>query len=163
MGLNAQRAIQDYHSDHTCPSDPGIPAMHASSAAAMAPHNILIVEDCSSTRLVMMHYLNSMNFNVHTAHCGEHAIGLSRQHPFDIVFMDVSLPGIDGHETIRILKRDPRLSNCRFVIFSGYTASELPPHSYEVLAKPVTRSTLSCCLQRLLGYSYFRGGLVPTS
>ena len=118
------------------------------------PRRILVVEDCSSSRLIMSHFLNSMNFHTQTVSNGEEALNLAERNRFDIVFMDISLPGIDGYETIERLKTECEHHHAKFVIFTGYSTTGDPVGISEVLAKPFTRSSLVCCLQSVLGYSY---------
>jgi DNA-binding response OmpR family regulator len=41
-----------------------------------------------------------------SAQSGEQALALARQRKFDVAFLDISMPGIDGIETLRLLKKE---------------------------------------------------------
>ena len=72
--------------------------------------SILIVDDHELVRAGMRRLLEDAgNIGVfHEAASGEEAIGAAKDHPFDIVFMDLSLPGMSGVEaTFALLRRRP--------------------------------------------------------
>lgn len=69
------------------------------------PH-ILIVDDARSELMVLRQYLEGAGYEVTEANCGEDAIAKARsQHP-DVIMMDVEMPGINGFQATRMLKRD---------------------------------------------------------
>lgn len=63
---------------------------------------ILIVDDSSITRLVLQNFLESYDYNVLQAKNGIEALEKSG---FDAAVVDVEMPGIDGFETTRRLKK----------------------------------------------------------
>ena len=72
--------------------------------------SILIVDDHELVRAGMRRLLEDAGNigNFHEAATGEEAIGAAKNHPFDIVFMDLSLPGMSGVEaTFALLRRRP--------------------------------------------------------
>jgi two-component system, cell cycle response regulator DivK len=71
---------------------------------------ILIVED-NADLLTILKELLSTDFEVATARRGEDAVSIAREFRPDVVLLDLQLPGIDGIETGRWIKRDaaPRL------------------------------------------------------
>lgn len=67
---------------------------------------ILVVED-DSTLLEMLEYnLNRQGYKVVTATNGRSALTLARQEKPDLIVLDVMLPGIDGFEVCRILRKE---------------------------------------------------------
>jgi DNA-binding response OmpR family regulator len=66
---------------------------------------ILIVED-NRDLLTILEEVLSTDFEVRTAQNGEDAIEIARAFEPDLVLLDLQLPGIDGIETGRIIKRD---------------------------------------------------------
>jgi DNA-binding response OmpR family regulator len=62
---------------------------------------VLVVDDEPHIRTVLRGYLEAEGFAVSEAADGEAAVSQVRQHPPDLVLLDVMLPGIDGLEVLR--------------------------------------------------------------
>lgn len=75
----------------------------AGSPAAPAPRRVLVVEDESDLARVVKRHVESLGCQVRVAASGEEALVLARE-PFDLVLLDVMLPGIDGMEVCRRLR-----------------------------------------------------------
>jgi DNA-binding NtrC family response regulator len=70
----------------------------------MENKNILIVDDEKNIRLTMSHSLISLGVQVQTAADGEEALReLSKNH-FNLVFLDLKMPGMEGMEVLRHIK-----------------------------------------------------------
>ncbi|MGL4474425.1 MAG: response regulator [Shewanella sp.] len=70
---------------------------------------VLVVDDNDAAREIMMGLLKAMNFRVMTVSNGFEALtavekGINELDPFDVVFMDWMLPGIDGIETTKQIR-----------------------------------------------------------
>ena len=65
--------------------------------------NILIVDDEKSMR-DSLHMLLKETYNLHLAKNGKEAIETVKNHPIDLVILDVRLPEIDGLEILGIIK-----------------------------------------------------------
>lgn len=65
---------------------------------------VLVVDDEPHIRTVLRGYLETEGFAVSEAADGEAAVRQVRQHPPDLVLLDVMLPGIDGIEVLRQLR-----------------------------------------------------------
>jgi DNA-binding response OmpR family regulator len=66
--------------------------------------DVLVVDDEPHIRTVLRGYLEAEGFAVIEAADGEAALHQVRQHPPDLVLLDVMLPGIDGIEVLRQLR-----------------------------------------------------------
>jgi DNA-binding response OmpR family regulator len=66
--------------------------------------HVLVVDDEPHIRTVLRGYLEAEGFAVADAADGEAALRQVRQHPPDLVLLDVMLPGIDGIEVLRQLR-----------------------------------------------------------
>jgi DNA-binding response OmpR family regulator len=66
---------------------------------------ILIVEDDHNTAALVARYLEREGFATRTVHDGTEALALARKHPPGFVILDVMLPGTDGWEVCRELRR----------------------------------------------------------
>ncbi|HCY84365.1 MAG TPA: Fis family transcriptional regulator [Desulfobacteraceae bacterium] len=72
------------------------------------PFKILIVEDDINLNRGLVHVINKMGYQVYSAKTGEHALKLIKKHPVDLVVSDFKLPGIDGKQLLKAVKRfDP--------------------------------------------------------
>jgi two-component system KDP operon response regulator KdpE len=71
---------------------------------------VLIVDDESAIRRVLHNTLHGMGFDVAEASSGEAALDLVRETGYDVVLMDINMPGIGGIRACREMRRNlPRL------------------------------------------------------
>jgi CheY-like chemotaxis protein len=91
-------------------------------AAASAGHlRILVVEDNQDAQYLVCEMLRAFGHRVSAVANGEAALELLADTEFDVLFSDVSLPGMSGVDLGRIaLQRQPQL---RIVFASGYSQS----------------------------------------
>jgi two-component system OmpR family response regulator len=68
--------------------------------------DLLVVDDEPFLRDAVAASLRVLGFDVITAENGTDALRLARDHPFDLVVLDVMLPDIDGFDIVRRLRRD---------------------------------------------------------
>lgn len=66
---------------------------------------ILLVEDNLINQEVAKATFAAMGFSIDLADCGEQALELVIEKSYDLIFMDINLPGIDGNETTRRIKQ----------------------------------------------------------
>ncbi len=101
---------------------------------------VLVVDDDEGMVATLRDILAAAGYEVDVAYSGSEAIERVRRHPPDCILMDVRMPGIDGVEAFREIKR---LSSASFVIFmTAYAASHLVEEAWregavEVVAKPL--------------------------
>ena len=76
---------------------------------------IAIIDDNEDNRLIFRTYLEDV-YNVIEFADGEKAIADMKAAPPDFVFLDISLPGLDGVEILRRIRQDERLQ--RLPIFA---------------------------------------------
>ena len=69
------------------------------------PGSLLIVDDEDSIREVLAQQLTQKGYAVTVASDGRQALGLIDQHPFDVVLLDVLMPGLNGVEVLRLLRQ----------------------------------------------------------
>ena len=73
-------------------------------------HTLLIVEDDPDTAHMLQMYFEAQGYRVVTAAGGYEALEKCRQHPPDLILLDVRLPDIDGFEVGKRLQDDLRTS-----------------------------------------------------
>jgi DNA-binding response OmpR family regulator len=72
----------------------------------MEKKSILVVDDEKNIRLTMSRSLEPLGIPVQTAVNGEEALQKLRESPFGLVFLDLKMPGMDGMEVLRQIKKD---------------------------------------------------------
>ena len=66
--------------------------------------SVLVVDDESSLRKALRTSLTASGFTVEEARSGEEALGTVQQHRFDLVLLDVSMPGMSGIDACRRIR-----------------------------------------------------------
>ncbi len=69
---------------------------------------VLIVEDDKALADGLLRTLRLSGYAVDQAHTGELALRACREEHYDLIVLDISLPGIDGFEVLRRLRKDRR-------------------------------------------------------
>ena len=70
----------------------------------MTPERVLVVEDNDRNRKLVRTVLEHAGYDVVEAETGEEGVTAAAAVEPDLVLMDVQLPGIDGHEALRLLR-----------------------------------------------------------
>ncbi len=86
--------------------------------------NLLIVDDVAVNLEIVGSILKDPNWNLHLATSGEQALEKTRQMLFDLVLLDVMMPGLDGLEVCRRLKADPATRDIPVIMLTGKTDPE---------------------------------------
>jgi DNA-binding response OmpR family regulator len=68
--------------------------------------NILVAEDDRDIADLIAHYIERSGWTAHIVASGDEALAQARQQPFDVVILDVMLPGMSGLEVCRALRHD---------------------------------------------------------
>ena len=69
---------------------------------------VLVVEDEVRMAALLKQGLEEQNHSVETVHDGRAAIEMARGYDFDVIILDVMLPGLDGFEVARRLRKSQR-------------------------------------------------------
>ncbi|MBI4913409.1 MAG: response regulator [Acidobacteria bacterium] len=118
---------------------------------------VLVVDDSPLAREMLEDQLRGFGFQVTTAGSGGAALQELDAKPFDLVLMDWKMPGMDGIETTRKIKEDPRLATIPAVIMVTAFGREEVMRAAEksgiraFLIKPVNPSLLLDSILDVLG------------
>ena len=85
---------------------------------------VLVVDDNRDSADSTTDMLRLMGHKVESAYSGLEALHAAAQFKPDVVLLDLSMPGIDGYETLRRLRELPGLANVFAVAMTGYGAEE---------------------------------------
>lgn len=79
----------------------------------------LVVDDSLPIRMQMQKELGLFVNTVDLAETGEQALELINKNTYDIIFLDVVLPGMDGYQICKTIKRDKRTKVVPVVMLTG--------------------------------------------
>jgi CheY-like chemotaxis protein len=107
--------------------------------------NILVVDDNRTNRMLAELMLEGRGWNLDEARNGDEALAAIRAKIFDVILLDISMPGMSGDEVCREIKRTP--GGPRVVAF---TAHVMPDEIESIMAagfdglvtKPFTQDQL---------------------
>ena len=112
----------------------------------------LVVDDNAAAREILVQVLDNFCARVDAVSSGEEAITAVKQHdsgrPYDVVFMDWRMPGVDGIEAARLIKQDAELKKHPAVVLVtafGHEGGREEAERVQMdgfLLKPVTTSML---------------------
>jgi DNA-binding NtrC family response regulator len=84
--------------------------------------SILIVDDEEVVRHSHLRSLAGTGCHAQAAEDGQQAIRVMEQHPFDVVLLDLRMPGLDGMDVLKIIKE--RWPDSEVVVITGYPTIE---------------------------------------
>ena len=107
------------------------------------PKKILLVEDDDILRDVYKQYFERSGFWVYTANNGPDAVAFTENQDFDIVALDIIIPGFDGFAVLRKIRENQKTANLPVMILTNldedkYVARGLKLGANEYLIKANT-------------------------
>ena len=85
----------------------------------MNQSKILVVEDDHDIAQLLAITMKKAGFEVAVSEDGYEALSLIRRHPPDLVILDLMLPGIDGFEVCKEMKREPKTAEVPVLIVTA--------------------------------------------
>jgi len=119
-----------------------------------APGRILVIEDEPTMRLLLQDYLGTLGYEVLGAADGAAALEIAGRERFELAFVDINLPDIQGDEVMRRMRE--RGIEAALVVVSGnlrdsYEEQIRDLRVHRVLEKPVDLVELGAIARDLLG------------
>lgn len=115
--------------------------------------SVLVVDDLRSMRLTLGGILEDEGHDVLTVEDGYQAIEAVRKNHFDAIFMDIKMPGINGVQTFREIKKiDP---GSMVVMMTAYSVEDLAKEAleegaYAIIYKPFDIDKIITIIEELL-------------
>jgi CheY-like chemotaxis protein len=139
------------------PCAPEPPRQAPALAPVGASWRALVVDDNPVNLLVARRLLQKLGHVVQTADAGQAALDLMLRDSFDVVFMDVQMPGMNGFEATAEIRRRQSVTESRIPIvavtahaMAGDRERCLAAGMDEYVTKPVNAATLAAALERVM-------------
>lgn len=118
------------------------------------PH-VLIVEDDSSVCELLFSCLSKAGYRVSIAHSGETSLSHIEEDPPDVIVLDLNLPGMNGLDVCRAMRRDPWMSRIPVLMLTGQAEEDDVVAGLEVgaddyMTKPFSPKLLTARVKALL-------------
>jgi CheY-like chemotaxis protein len=103
----------------------------------MPAPRVLVVDDDDAVRAVAEEMLRRGNYNVESVAGGREALDVLKQASFDLILLDVGMPGMSGVEVYQFIRRD--LPTQKVLYMTGYAEDDITdldnPNTF-ILVKP---------------------------
>ena len=127
-----------------------VPQMAVTIRPLATPLSVLLVEDEETNQEVALGMLERMGCIATLVEGGQEALDAVSRHPFDLVFMDVQMPGMDGWEATRRIRNlsDPHKAALPIMAMTAYAMKADANRCYEAgmdgfITKPLLFEKLS--------------------
>jgi signal transduction histidine kinase/ActR/RegA family two-component response regulator len=127
---------------------PAARAPQPDQARAAGPAcRVLLIEDNVDACVTLQHFLALEGHTVSVAHDGHTGLQMAMGADYDAVICDIGLPGIDGFDVIRGLRKSGRAARPLMIALSGYCQAEDRARAIEAgfdhyFVKPISPGTL---------------------
>ncbi len=118
-------------------------------------NNILVVEDNTMNMDLVTYLLNTNGMNVTQAFDGQEALKKVQGNAFDLILMDIQLPGMDGLEVLRVMREDLELKDIPVVALTAHAMKGDEKHFIEAgcigyISKPINVAVFMDGIQTFL-------------
>ena len=118
----------------------------------MKPFSLLFVDDEEEFIANIKEFFDNLGYTVYTARNGQEGLLRAKEHQPQAVFLDISMPHMDGTETLRLIREiDDRI---QVIVVSGYASAPLASAllqqgAYDFFQKPVDLLQLHEAIKRI--------------
>lgn len=123
--------------------------LDARSTDTMLPKGIrvLLIDDCEMNRFIGRELVQSIGGNVSLASDGKNAILQFQQYDFDVLLMDISMPGMDGFEVTQWIRTNGQHPNTPIIALTAHATPTIEEKCKKAgmndyLAKPFDREAI---------------------
>ncbi|HVN91836.1 MAG TPA: response regulator [Candidatus Binataceae bacterium] len=109
---------------------------------------IMVVDDDPDTVSALARHLQREGYVAVEAISGSECLRIVREHPVDVILLDLMMPGMDGFEVCRALKSNPNTASIPIIMITARDDMDARKEGMhlgvsEFLAKPVFRRQLA--------------------
>lgn len=126
--------------------------------------NILVVDDCQTTRKLLGHYLKSRGYSVVFAENGLDALEKLGSNDINLILTDLNMPYMDGMELIKTLRSDPNWVNIPILMVTTENDDVEREKAFSsgvngYVVKPITGDTIAQNIKSILKDMFIKGGV----
>ena len=118
------------------------------------PARILLIDDDQDNRKLIRDFLAETSCDISEASDGNEALSIIGKMPFDLILLDIHLPGHSGIEIVQLLKNNPETSSIPVIAISGsmqfMNADKKDILFDDFLIKPIDFNLLTQSLQKFI-------------
>jgi DNA-binding response OmpR family regulator len=109
---------------------------------------IMVVDDDPDTVSILARYLRREGFAALEARSGAECLRLAKQHPVDVILLDLMMPDMDGFAVCRALRQDPSTAEIPIILLTARDDLDARAEGMQLgvsdfMAKPVFRRQLA--------------------
>jgi signal transduction histidine kinase/CheY-like chemotaxis protein len=154
LGKGSEFVVRLPLSTRAAQEDEGPKTGLSTHPALPSGHRLLVVDDNQDAADSLAMLLRLRGYEVRIAHNGPTALELVNDYRPELVFLDIGMPGMDGYEEARRLRRQPGLESVRLAALTGWGQKEHRRRTAEAgfdhhLVKPVEPKALEELLANL--------------
>jgi DNA-binding response OmpR family regulator len=117
------------------------------------PTRVLYAEDEPATRTLVCEQLAEGGYDIQGVEDGAQAIAMIEKETFDVVLLDIRMPGVDGLEVLRFMKEKkirPRVIMLTAVEDLSIAINAVKLGATDYLTKPFSLDALQECMKKVL-------------
>jgi len=119
---------------------------------SVQPLDILVIDDEESICMLLQDVLTRFGHSVQTRQDGAVGLELAREQSFDLVFLDIRMPGMGGLEVLKQLRQTH--PNATFVMITGFAKDDIIDEALQsgasaCLCKPFSLSQVTKLLEEV--------------
>ena len=139
----------------SAPFAPSAGAERDVSEAGLFDAEALLVEDNAVNRQVAAELIGAIGVRAHIAESGEEAIDILRRRAFDVILMDIQMPGMDGLATTAVIRKQLRIVDTPIIAMTANAMAGdrercLAAGMNDHIAKPIDPAGLARTLAKWL-------------
>lgn len=109
---------------------------------------ILVIEDNPDNLLLVRMLLSRLDVHLSTATDGPSGIAMAQAEPFDLILLDIQLPGMDGYQVVKALRALSRTAETPIMAITSYAMAgdrerALLEGFTEYIEKPINPDTFT--------------------
>ena len=93
--------------------------MDQTEETSVAGVKVAVIDDAKTIRMMMSHTLKGMGCEVECAEDGYKALGMLRRFKPDLIFLDITMPELDGYQTCTLIRNSEDTRNTPVIMLSS--------------------------------------------
>jgi len=154
--VDAEDADELIHDNAALPTDHGSPERRGHNRRNARPGTrVLVIDDSPTIVALLKRMLKQNQYEVMEAFDAESGLEIARREVPGLIFLDIVLPGMDGFNALRTLRRDPITKHVPIIMISGNAQATEQFYVQRIgadafLKKPFTRTEVFERIEALL-------------